>query len=133
LRALGRILDEAPEADPPQGAPAERGAVWKATDLVVQVKFKQRGADGALRQPVFMRTRDDKQPRDCVAPETEAEAEGAPPAETRAASAPRAVDFTNLDKVFWPEQGYTKGDLIDYYSRVSEWLLPYLADRPVVL
>ena len=43
------------------------------------------------------------------------------------------VAFTNLDKVFWPADGYTKGDLIAYYEGIAEWLLPYLKDRPVVL
>src|SRR6266568_3424842 len=42
---------------------------------------------------------------------------------------PREVKFSNLDKVFWPEEGYTKGDLIEYYRAVSPWLLPYLKDR----
>ncbi|MGH7606099.1 MAG: non-homologous end-joining DNA ligase, partial [Gemmatimonadales bacterium] len=37
------------------------------------------------------------------------------------------------DKVFWPDEGYTKGDLIEYYRALSPWLLPYLKDRPVVL
>jgi bifunctional non-homologous end joining protein LigD len=41
--------------------------------------------------------------------------------------------LTNLDKVYWPADGYTKGDLINYYRGVSKWLLPYLKDRPVVL
>jgi bifunctional non-homologous end joining protein LigD len=40
---------------------------------------------------------------------------------------------TNLDKVFWPAQGYTKGDLLHYYWTISEWMLPHLKDRPVVL
>ena len=43
------------------------------------------------------------------------------------------VQFSNLDKVFWPEEGYTKGDLIEYYRSIAPWLLPYLRDRPVVL
>jgi bifunctional non-homologous end joining protein LigD len=43
------------------------------------------------------------------------------------------VAFTNLEKVFWPEDGYTKGDLVDYYRAIAPWLLPYLRDRPVVL
>ena len=45
----------------------------------------------------------------------------------------REVKFSNLDKVFWPEEGYTKGNLIEYYRSMSAWLLPYLKDRPVVL
>jgi bifunctional non-homologous end joining protein LigD len=40
---------------------------------------------------------------------------------------------TNLDKVFWPAQGYTKGDLLKYYWSMAEWMLPYLHQRPVVL
>jgi bifunctional non-homologous end joining protein LigD len=43
------------------------------------------------------------------------------------------VVITNPRKVFWPEEGYTKSDLIDYYDAVSPWLLPYLTDRPLVL
>ena len=38
-----------------------------------------------------------------------------------------------MKKIFWPDDGYTKGDLIDYYRAISPWMLPYLADRPVVL
>ncbi len=38
--------------------------------------------------------------------------------------------LTHLDKVYWPEEGYTKGDLIAYYRRVAPVLLPYLRDRP---
>jgi len=43
------------------------------------------------------------------------------------------IEFTNLKKVFWPEDGYTKGDLIDYYDKVSAYLIPHLMDRPLVL
>src|SRR5437867_337008 len=45
----------------------------------------------------------------------------------------RRVTITNPRKVFWPDEGYTKSDLIDYYDSVSPWLLPYLRDRPLVL
>jgi len=58
----------------------------------------------------------------------------APPAAPRdAASQPRSFTITNQSKVFWPETGYTKGDLIAYYNAVARWMLPYLKDRPVVL
>jgi bifunctional non-homologous end joining protein LigD len=43
------------------------------------------------------------------------------------------VAFTNLDKVFWPAEGFTKGDLLAYYEEVAEVLLPYLRDRPIHL
>jgi bifunctional non-homologous end joining protein LigD len=45
----------------------------------------------------------------------------------------RNVVLSNQDKVFWPEERYTKGDLVEYYRSISPWLLPYLAERPVVL
>jgi bifunctional non-homologous end joining protein LigD len=41
--------------------------------------------------------------------------------------------LTNLDKVFWEEEGYTKGDVIAYYDAMSKFILPYLKDRPMVL
>jgi bifunctional non-homologous end joining protein LigD len=43
------------------------------------------------------------------------------------------VRATNLDKVYWPAEGYTKGDLLAYYEQVADALLPHLKDRPVHL
>jgi bifunctional non-homologous end joining protein LigD len=43
------------------------------------------------------------------------------------------VELTNLDKVFWPGLSYTKADLIEYYLRVTPFILPHLRDRPVTL
>jgi bifunctional non-homologous end joining protein LigD len=43
------------------------------------------------------------------------------------------VDVSNLDKVFYPKTGFTKREVIDYYIRISPWLLPHLKDRPVTL
>jgi bifunctional non-homologous end joining protein LigD len=45
----------------------------------------------------------------------------------------RKLTFTNQRRVLWPRMGYTKGDLIDYYGHVADWLLPYLKDRPLSL
>jgi len=45
----------------------------------------------------------------------------------------RRVRLTNLNKVFWPELGLTKGDLLQYYLDVSQWLLPHLKDRAMVM
>jgi len=57
------------------------------------------------------------------------------PSERAPASPPDAsrVRLTNLDKVFWPSEGYTKGDLIGYYDAIAPTMLPYLRDRPIVL
>lgn len=45
----------------------------------------------------------------------------------------RELRLTNLDKVFWPDEGYTKGDLVAYYYNVADRILPYLADRPLTM
>ena len=134
--AIEPLLAALDKAEPPAAAVAERGAVWLAPGPVVQVKFKHRTADGALRQPVFLRLRDDKAANDCVwqvdAAEDPADPEPDSVADGADDQAP-SVAFTNLDKVFWPADGYTKRDLIAYYEGIAAWLLPYLHDRPVVL
>ena len=43
------------------------------------------------------------------------------------------IRFTNLKKVYWPDEGFTKGDLVAYYEQIAEFILPYLVDRPVHL
>ncbi len=52
---------------------------------------------------------------------------------TVARAALRQVVVTNRAKVFWPEEGYTKGDLCDYYTAIADVILPFLAGRPVIL
>jgi bifunctional non-homologous end joining protein LigD len=45
----------------------------------------------------------------------------------------RLLSLSNLDKVMYPETGFTKGQVIDYYTRVAPALLPHLRDRPLTL
>jgi bifunctional non-homologous end joining protein LigD len=45
--------------------------------------------------------------------------------------ADRTLSLSNLDKVLYPDHGFTKGEVIDYYSRIAPVLLPHLAGRPV--
>jgi bifunctional non-homologous end joining protein LigD len=117
--------------------PAERDSRWVKPELVVEVRYKEITDDGLLRQPVFLRFRDDKKPEECRVDVrgSSQRRESSDPAPLRGAAevTSPAVPFTNLDKVFWPAEGYTKGDLIAYYRAVSRWILPYLADRPLVL
>src|SRR6478672_4952872 len=46
---------------------------------------------------------------------------------------PRQINFSNLKKLYWPAEKYTKGDLIDYYRAAAPWILPYLKNRPLVM
>jgi len=46
---------------------------------------------------------------------------------------PHTINFSNLKKLYWPAEKYTKGDLIDYYRAVAKWILPYLRNRPLVM
>jgi bifunctional non-homologous end joining protein LigD len=45
----------------------------------------------------------------------------------------KRVVVSNRDKIFWPDERYTKGDLCDYYEKVAPFMLPFLRGRPVVL
>ena len=126
---LAAVLNECADTQPPVNAPNEKGQHWKHTDLVCEVKYKQITADGLLRQPVFIRLRDDKLASECVRETFEQLQHPATPSRKEE----RRVPFTNLDKTYWPEEIFSKGDLIEYYANISPWLLPYLKNRPVVL
>jgi bifunctional non-homologous end joining protein LigD len=43
------------------------------------------------------------------------------------------VPLTHLERVYWPDEGYTKGDLVRYYHEISRHILPYLEDRPLIM
>ncbi|HLL53812.1 MAG TPA: DNA ligase D [Myxococcaceae bacterium] len=118
------------------GAPDPRGVRWVEPERVCEVRYLTWLDGGHVRQPVFLRMRDDKRPAECVRdrdvppPPPQPAAPSPPPAPVPSA---RQVAFSNLDKVYWPGDGYTKGDLISFYREVSPWLLPYLKDRPLVM
>ncbi len=145
LAEIGGMLSDIVRRDPPCSGPiVERGAVpvehipesqtttWVDPVYVCEVCFREWTPDGLLRHSSFIRLRSDKRPHEC-------ERQGWNVMESPAAVAPapapadKKVVFSNLKKVFWPADGYTKGDLIEYYRTISPWLLPYLKNRPVVL
>jgi bifunctional non-homologous end joining protein LigD len=113
--------------------PLPRGSWFVAPELVAEVRFTETTSAGMLRHPVFLRLRDDVAPAACAAPSARAEEPAAYAATSPPAELAAELKLTRLDKVFWPVEGYTKGDLLAYYERVWPWLAPYLKDRPVVL
>ena len=116
-------------------SPTGRGNFWVEPKLVCEVRFSDWTNDGGIRHPTFLGLRDDKRPEECQIRESRPIdlAAAAKTTEEPAKPAEKEIAFTNLDKVFWPAEGYTKGDLIEYYRRIAPQMLPYLKDRPVVL
>src|SRR5207253_8187959 len=90
-------------------------------------EFAEWTHDGRLRQPSYQGLREDKAPEDV---RIETPAEERPPA---AEYLPRSLKLSNLDKVFFPKEGITKGDLIEYYRAVAPVLVPHLKDRPFTM
>jgi bifunctional non-homologous end joining protein LigD len=165
LAEVKRTLESQKRPDPPCSRllQVEKDTTWVEPTLVCEVEFTEWTVEGVLRQPVFLRFRDDKRPEDCVrqgvaaekatdsvdlipSPSEARERDLARVSPTPAGKVPRSpslprdeeagelpFELTNLKKVFWPEEGYTKGDLIEYYRAVSPWLLAYLRNRPVVM
>jgi bifunctional non-homologous end joining protein LigD len=126
-RLAGDVRRTPPCAGP---VPRGRGNSWVEPRVVVEVRFKEWTSDGLLRQPVFQRVRDDKAPEEAVREGVPREEPPPAPAPERAA---RKVEVTNADKVFFPGEGITKGEVVAYYREIAPFMLPYLADRPIVL
>jgi bifunctional non-homologous end joining protein LigD len=141
LVALRKELDAAARWQLPFPRPeASHDATWIEPTLAVNVRYREWPVDSTLRFPVFLRLRRDKPAIECAMPprhtgEAAARQDNAPVAESVVVEDVRTrnLHLSNLKKVFWPADGTTKGDLIDYYRSVASWILPYLADRPVVI
>lgn len=122
-------------------------ATWVKPELVANIKFTEWTREGHMRHPVFLGLRVDKKPSSVVREAVPGANSKKPAAKTTVKPAGAGakgggeknreenvgghnVELTNLKKVFWPNEGYTKGDVIEYYDRIADLLLPYLKDRP---
>ena len=154
LRRTDSPFDDAPKLP--------RNAVFAEPDLVAEIEFREWTTEGVMRAPSFKGLRSDKEavevvredagaavrdPDDAddddagdvggsgpVSPETlfggaERLPEGALAVEVDG----RELRITNWDKVLFPETGFTKGDLIAFYTRIAPAVLPHLFDRPLTL
>jgi len=98
--------------------------VWVEPKLVCEVEFAEWTHDGRLRAPSYKGLREDK-PAEAVRREE--------PVADRVKKGNRELKLSNLDKVFFPVEGITKGDLIEYYRAVAPVLVPHLKDRPFTM
>jgi bifunctional non-homologous end joining protein LigD len=123
LRPLER--SDSPFRVVPKMPKVRKGDVaWVDPKLVAQVEFTEWTHDGRLRAPVYKGLREDKEPEEVVM-ET--------PIEPEIRKGRRVLKLSNLDKLFWPEEGITKGDLLAYYRAVAPVLIPHLRDRPFTM
>jgi bifunctional non-homologous end joining protein LigD len=139
--------------------PPKAKATWLKPELVGEITYAEVTSDGVFRHPSFQGMRDDKKAKDVIR-ESEAHTDEVikemeqdeqeekhqlisapkntgkktllnPTEETQVKKiCGHDLKFTNLSKVYWPEDHVTKRDMFNYYYQVAEYILPYLKDRP---
>jgi bifunctional non-homologous end joining protein LigD len=137
-----------------------REAIFCEPRVVVEVEFTAWTSAGSLRHPVYVGVREDKPAEQVVREDTAVESQSDAPVGTpaqpptgerhgevlgalsihrRSAGVAettverRQLKLTNLDKVLYPQTGFTKGEAIAYYSQIAPVLLGHLADRPLTV
>lgn len=114
-------------------------ATWVQPVLVAEIEYTALTRNKVFRHPVFIGLRPDK-----MASEVVIEADQTGVDETKVSSAKtkkakndrvikaggREVTITNQNKIYWPGDGYTKGDMVEYYRKMSRFIVPYLKGRP---
>ena len=110
---------------------------WVKPKYVCEIKFTEWTTDGKMRHPIFLRMREDKKPKDIVmakvkeAPKKVVDTEDAKQENDIELLIGKAkIKLTNRNKIYFPDDAITKGMVIDYYQQMSDYILPYLKDRP---
>lgn len=138
--------------------PPKATVTWVKPEVVCEISYREMTKDGAIRHPSFKGLREDKKAKDVVL-ETPVEVEKAlgksASSTTSKIAAPQKKErktflnpkdetqvrnigghdlkFTNLGKLYWPNDGVTKRDMLNYYYQVAPYILPYIKDRPQTL
>lgn len=152
---------EVPEYNKPsrfRPNPPNAKVVWVKPALVAEFSYRTVSPDGTFRHPSFRGLRDDKDARDVMYEKIPAVTEVAahpdllkntmrspngeserktllnPKQETQVRKVGgHELKFTNLSKVFWPKEHFTKRDMLNYYYQIAPFMLPYMKDRPQTL
>ncbi len=115
-------------------------ATWLRPELVAEIKFTELTKDHIYRHPVFLRLREDIDteevkfttdlPEKLPKMKTKESTKKMAAEDTRKKIGKQEVILTNQKKLYFPEDGITKGDVIEYYQSISKYILPHLKDRP---
>ncbi|HET6766437.1 MAG TPA: non-homologous end-joining DNA ligase, partial [Chitinophagaceae bacterium] len=149
---------ETPDVEKPsrfRPNPPKAKVTWLKPQLVCEVSYTEITSDGVMRHPSFEGLRIDKKAsevkkekevpvKEAIAKEKTSSNKYTRPVGDKARKTllnpseetqvkkinGHELKFTNLSKIYWPKEQYTKRDMLNYYYQVAPYLLPYLKDRP---
>ena len=100
---------------------------WIKPELVCEVWYSEWTADGHLRHPVYKGLRQDKNKENVVMETPDKQL----PDDEILTYGKKQVKISHLNKLYWKQEGISKGQLINYYRDMAGWIVPYLKDRPI--
>lgn len=139
--------------------PPKATVTWVRPEMVCEISYREMTRDGSIRHPSFRGLREDKKAKDVVRETPVATMEIIneehtlvkkkvlvtpskqerqtllnPSEETQVKSiGNHDMKFTNLSKIYWPDDGVTKRDMLNYYYQIAPYILPYVTNRPQTL
>ena len=125
-------ISHSPFATSPKLNRTKGNANWVKPELICNIKFLEWTQNEHLRNPVFMGLQNNKDAKEVTrkSSDTVSGTTLIKEKEKLITLSGKKVKCTNLDKIYFPDEGFTKGDLINYYQSINKVILPYLKNRP---